>query len=164
MEAIAKIVEVERNQTRNGNTRFTVRDDQGHEYVTFRPPIGEQAERLRERTARIEFHEEEKNGFRNVYLDRVEAIDAERVEAGAAGERASAASADAVAWEAAAEAAPLIVGHGVPVSGEELYQALKPFKDRVAEDIRAAGRVDARADEEPENVLPLRKGTKRAGK
>ena len=160
MEAIAKIIEVERNQTRSGNTRFTVRDDQGHEYVTFRPPIGEQAERLRDRTARIEFHEEEKNGFRNVYLDRVEAVDAERVESGGGGE----ASADAVAWEAAAEVAPMIIGHDTPVSGEELYQALKPFKDRVAEDIRAAGRVDERVDEEPANVLPLRKGTKRATK
>jgi hypothetical protein len=155
MEAVVKIVEVERSETRNGNTRFTVRDADGHEYVTFRPPIGEQAERCRSKTARIEFHEEQRNNFKNVYLDRVEPAEDQ---ADAPGDNA-----DAAAWETAAEAAPLIVGDA-QVSGEELFEALKPFKDRVADDIRHHGRVDEREDEEPADVLPLRKGTKRATK
>ena len=160
MEAIVRIQDVVRNETRNGNTRFVVRDDKGHEYVTFRPPIGSEAERCRGKSARIEFHEEQRGQYKNVYLDAVEAIDAVEVTpADTTGDNA-----DAVAWETAAEAAPLIVGGDAPVSGEELFEALKPFKDRVADDIRHGGRVDEREDEEPANVLPLRKGTKRASK
>jgi hypothetical protein len=158
MEAVVKIVEVERSETRNRNVRFTVRDADGHEYVTFRPPIGEQAERCKSKKAVIEFHEEQRNGFTNVYLDRVELAKDQGSDDEPAGENA-----DAAAWETAAEAAPLIVGDK-QVSGEELFEALKPFKDRVADDIRHNGRVDEREDEEPADVLPLRKGTKRASK
>lgn len=160
MEAIVKIVEVERTQTRNGNTRFTVRDADGKEYVTFRPPVGEQAERSKSQPARIVFHEEERNGFQNCYLDRIEPAPGEN----ATSEGGAHADADAAAGETAAEAAPLIIGEGTRVSGEELFDALKPFKDRVAEDIRRGGCVDEREDEEPGDVLPLRKGTKQESK
>lgn len=160
MEAIVKIVEVERVQTRNGNTRFTVRDADGKEYVTFRPRIGEQAERCKSQPARIVFHEEERNGFQNCYLDGVEPAPGEH----AKGEDGARVDADAAAWETAAEAAPLIVGKDGPVSGEHLFEALKPFKDRVARDIRYGGCVDEREDEEPADVLPLRKGTKQESK
>jgi hypothetical protein len=158
MEAVVKIIEVERSETRNRNVRFTVRDADGREYVTFRPPIGEQAERCKSKTARIEFHEEQRNGFTNVYLDRVEPAPGAESGDDGAGDNATAA-----AWETAAEAAPLIVGDK-QVSGEELFEALKPFKDRVADDIRHGGRLDEREDEAPGDVLPLRKGTKRASK
>ena len=62
---------VEQSQTSRGNTRYTVRDAEGREFTTFRPGIGEQAARFEGRRARIEFHEEERNGFRNVYLDAI---------------------------------------------------------------------------------------------
>jgi hypothetical protein len=159
MEAIVKIVEVDRMQTRNGNTRFTVRDADGKEYVTFRPPVGEQAERCKSSHARIEFHEEERNGFRNVYLDRVQPADEQ-----AKGDDGARENADAAAWETAAEAAALIVGD-TQVSGEELFEALKPFKDRVADDIRHGGDAEAEdKDKQPSDITPLRKPTKRSSR
>ena len=42
METETTITAVERSETRNGNTRFVVRDADGREYTTFRPSIGEQ--------------------------------------------------------------------------------------------------------------------------
>ena len=47
METETQIESVERSETRNGNTRWVVRDADGKEYTTFRPQIGEQAERTR---------------------------------------------------------------------------------------------------------------------
>jgi hypothetical protein len=135
-----------------------VRDAEGREYVTFRPAIGEQAERYKGMLAHVEFHEEQRGQYQTVYLDAVApATDVDEAE----GKKGDADSADAVAWETAAEAASLIVGDR-KVSGEELFDALKPFKDRVADDIRQRGRLDEREDKEPANVLPLRK--KRATK
>jgi hypothetical protein len=46
---------------------------------------------------------------------------------------------DREAWRTAVEAAPWLVGESDPhakTSSEELYETLKPFKDKVAEDIR----------------------------
>jgi hypothetical protein len=43
------------------------------------------------------------------------------------------------AWRTAVEATPWLVGSGEPereVPPEELFERLKPFKDRVADDIR----------------------------
>src|SRR5919198_3176021 len=71
MDVDATIASVETNQTRSGNTRWTVKDDEGREYTTFRPAIGRAAEATEGRRARISFHEDERNGFRNVYLDGV---------------------------------------------------------------------------------------------
>jgi hypothetical protein len=42
MEADVRIDDVEAVQTRGGNTRYVVRDDQGREYTTFRPTIGKE--------------------------------------------------------------------------------------------------------------------------
>jgi hypothetical protein len=131
----AHIETVERTETRGGNTRFTVRDDQGREYTTFRPRIGEAAEALKGRRARIEFHEEERNGFHNVYLDGVSASPKPE---GAAGGT----DPDEVAWSTAVEAAPWVLGSREPereVAPEELYEKLEPFKRLVAEDIRKGG-------------------------
>jgi len=161
MQAIVRIKDVERNQTRHGNTRYTVRDDTGHEYVTFRPPVGEQAERFKSRPAKIEFHEEVRGDFKNVYLDAVEPADDEELPAYHPHDNA-----DAVAWQTAAEAAPLIVGSDPHYSGEELFEALKPFKDRVAQDIRGETEPEddgANGDDEPPaNVTPLHQPTKRS--
>jgi hypothetical protein len=132
MDADVTVRDVKRAETRSGNTRWTLVDDAGKEYTTFRPAIGEQAERANGRRARIRFHEEERKGFHNVYLDAVEPVSAERP--AAAGN-----DADEVAWGTAVEAAPWLLGTPEPdddIGPDELYEKLEPFKRRVAEDIR----------------------------
>ena len=130
---------VEATKTRNGNTRFVLRDADGDEYTTFKEPIARQAVAAEGKRARIEFHTQERNGFTNVYLDGVEVLD----DAGTAtgDERA-----DEVAWNTAVEAAPWLLGSSEPserVDAEQLYETLKPFKDLVADDIEDAGRPDS---------------------
>ena len=136
MEIETKIESVEQSQTRNGNTRFTVRDAEGREFTTFRPAVGEQAARFEGRRARIEFHEEERNGFHNVYLDAISEGSAPQPET------SSATDPDEVAWSTAVEAAPWVLGSSEPereVAPEELFEKLEPFKRLVAEDIRHGG-------------------------
>ncbi len=137
MEIEARVASVEQTQTRNGNTRYVVRDDEGREFTTFRPAIGDQAAKFEGRRARIEFHEEERNGFHNVYLDSI----AEAPEA----EGASGTDPDEVAWSTAVEAAPWVLGTREPereVEPEALYEKLEPFKRLVADDIRQGGQRD----------------------
>jgi hypothetical protein len=137
MEIEARVASVEQTQTRNGNTRYVVRDDEGREFTTFRPAIGDQAAKFEGRRARIEFHEEERNGFHNVYLDSI----AEAPEP----EGASGTDHDEVAWSTAVEAAPWVLGTREPereVEPEELYEKLEPFKRLVADDIRQGGQRD----------------------
>jgi hypothetical protein len=132
MDAEVTVRDVKRSETRSGNTRWTLLDDAGREYTTFRPAIGEQAERAKGSRARIRFHEEERNGFHNVYLDAVEPGPAEPPSGGGG-------DADEVAWNTAVEAAPWLLGSSEPdeeIPPEELYEKLEPFKRRVAEDIR----------------------------
>jgi hypothetical protein len=121
--------------TKGGNVRFVVRDEDGNEYTTFREQIGERAKRLEGRRARIEFHETQRGGFTNVYLDKVEPVDE--------GERDGAdTDPQEAAWRTAVEAAPWLVGEARAegeVSPGELYEKLKPFKDRVARDITEDG-------------------------
>jgi hypothetical protein len=130
MEKTVTVREVRHAQTRSGAVRFVVVDEHGDEYTTFRERIGEAAERFEGKRARIEFHEEERNGFRNVYLDRIEPAPAEE------DEPAREEGAEEAAWQTAVEAAPYLVGQKRKLEPDELYDALKPFKDRVAEDIR----------------------------
>jgi hypothetical protein len=132
VEAEVDIREVERVKTRTGTTRFVVRDESGREYTTFRERIGEEAERCRGRRARIEFHEQERNGFQNVYLDKVTPTNEPEASGGGS-------DPDEAAWRTAVEAAPWLLGSREPkkeVPPEELYQRLEPFKELVAEDIR----------------------------
>jgi hypothetical protein len=139
MEIETRVESVEQSQTRNGNTRYTVRDAEGREFTTFRPAIGEQAARFEGRRARIEFHEEERNGFHNVYLDAI----AEAKEPSP--ESARGTDPDEVAWSTAIEAAPWVLGSSEPeseVAPEELYEKLEPFKRLVAEDIKHGGRAE----------------------
>ena len=131
MEAVVDVEAVQRTQTRNGNTRFVLRDREGKEYTTFRPQIGEEAERYSGARARIEYHEEQRGGFRNVYLDAVGPADDD-------GESAGHSDPEQAAWRTAVDAAPWLVGSRDPkreVPPDELFEKLKPFKDRVAEDI-----------------------------
>jgi hypothetical protein len=133
MDADVRIASVAEKETRSGNTRFVVTDDGGREYTTFRPQIGVAAKAAEGRRARISFHEEQRNGFTNVYLDKVEPR-----EPADAGEEPGA-EPEEVGWQAATEAAPWLVGSDKPkeaVDPEELFERLKPFKDLVAEDIR----------------------------
>jgi hypothetical protein len=132
MDAEVHVRDVKRVETRSGNTRWVLTDDAGNEYTTFRPRIGEEAERHAGRRARITYHEEERDGFRNVYLDGVQPLP------DAAGEE-DGAEADEVAWATAVEAAPWLIGTTEPseaIPPDELYDRLEPFKRRVAEDIR----------------------------
>ena len=138
MLADVKIVTVEETQTRSGHTRFTVKDESGGEYTTFREQIGAAAKAAQGRRARIEYHEAQRNGFTNVYLDRVEPIVGSGEEDVVEGEGAEP---EEVGWQAATEAAPWLVGSDKPkeaVDPEELFERLKPFKDLVAQDIRDA--------------------------
>jgi hypothetical protein len=118
-----------------------LRDDEGNEYTTFRPQIGHEAMRFKGKRAVITFHEEERRGFRNVYLDAVTAASP-----GPTGDPADAPQhPDESAWETALEAAPWIVGTpepAEPVPAEELYERLHPFKELVAEDIRRSQTQD----------------------
>jgi hypothetical protein len=147
MEKVAVVESVEQVETRSGNTRFVVRDADGDEYSTFRPRIGQAAAAFEGRRARIEFHEEERNGFRNVYLDGIEAADD-----APAGGAPHDDSADEAAWQAAVEAAPWLLGTDRPkqeVPPDELFEKLRPFKERVAEDIEQGD--EAAKDEEDED-------------
>jgi hypothetical protein len=145
MDADVVISSVKTGQTRNGNTRWTVTDENGTEYTTFRPAIGRAAEEAEGSRARISFHEEERNGFHNVYLDKVEPA---RAEAPAAASSDS--DPDEAAWRTAVDAAPYLLdqdGVGGEISAEEAFEKLKPFKDLVSEDIRSGpGNPPDRAD------------------
>jgi hypothetical protein len=133
MDAVITIAEVEAVKTRSGTIRYVVRDGDGNEYTTFRESIGERAQQLEGRRARIEYHEQQRAQYTNVYLDKVEPAPAE------AGGGQSDSDPEEAAWRTAVDAAPWLVGESDPdeaVPPDELYDKLKPFKERVAEDIR----------------------------
>jgi hypothetical protein len=134
MELDTVIRSVEEIQTRSGKVRYVVRDDEGREYTTFRPGIGREAGKFEGRRAHVTFHEEERNGFHNVYLDAISAAP----ESESPAETAST-DPDEVAWNTAVEAAPWMLGTSEPeeeIAPEELYDKLEPFKRLVAQDIR----------------------------
>jgi hypothetical protein len=129
-----QVAEVKAFETRSGNTRYVLVDGDGNEYTTFREAIARKAVEAEGRRSRIRFHEEERNGFRNVYLDAVEPLAEQGSEGGDQVER----EVEEAAWDAAIEAAPWLVG-GEPkrkVPADQLFETLKPFKDRVADDIK----------------------------
>jgi hypothetical protein len=132
MESVVDIAEVMTFETRTGTTRYVLRDSDGNEYTTFRESIGNEAQRLEGRRARIEYHESQRGQYTNVYLDKVELAPDQ---AGGGDDT----DPDEAAWRTAVEAAPWLVGESEPheeVAPEELYDKLKPFKERVAEDIK----------------------------
>jgi hypothetical protein len=125
--------EVQAFKTQSGNTRFVLRDEEGAEYTTFKEAIAKQAVAAEGRRARIEFHEQQRNGFTNVYLDRVEVLDEP--------EESDGQDVEEVAWKTAVDAAPWLLGDA-PEGGidpDEAFDKLQPFKERVAEDIRSDG-------------------------
>jgi hypothetical protein len=137
MEAVITIRDVRTFETRGGNVRYVVRDGDGKEYTTFREAIGQQAEQHEGRRVRIEYHEEQRGQYNNVYLDKVEPAPDEDEAGGTDPEEA--------AWRTAVDAAPWLVGESEPheeVPPDELYDKLKPFKERVAEDIKEGDEED----------------------
>ena len=128
--------EVQAKQTQSGNTRYVLVDEQGREFTTFKEQIAKDALAAEGKRATIRWHEQERNGFTNVYLDRVEALAAEEDEtAYAEGDPV-----DEVAWNATIEAAPWLLGTSAPktpVPPEEVFEKLQPFKELVADDIRS---------------------------
>src|SRR3954454_2704282 len=124
MDADVTVAQVERVETRTGKTRWVLRADDGREFTTFRPRIGEEAERHQGKRPHVSFHEEERNGFQNVYLDAITA--AEDQPAAAPGGDSDP---DEVAWNTAVEAAPWLVGNAEPeeaLDPDELYEKLEP--------------------------------------
>lgn len=132
MEKETLVQSVETKETRSGNTRYAVRDAEGNEYSTFRPAIGDEAKKYEGRRARIRFHEEERNGFTNVYLDGIEPAATAKAGDGET-------DAEEAAWRTATDAAPWLLGTSEPdkaIPPEEVFEKLKPFEELVAEDIR----------------------------
>jgi hypothetical protein len=116
MERVARIDSVRTSETRNGNTRFVARDEDGNEYSTFKERIGKCAQGLEGKLARISYHEATRDGHQNVYLDGVEAVgEVEYL----VGERTQAAKPN------------------------DLFERVTPFKDLVADDIRSDGGDDS---------------------
>jgi hypothetical protein len=133
VESVVKVDEVMTFETRTGTTRYVLRDSEGNEYTTFRESIGEAAKGLDGQRARIEYHESQRGQYTNVYLDKIEPAPPEQ------GKGGSDTDPDEAAWRTAVEAAPWLVGESEPheeVPPEQLYEKLKPFKERVAEDIK----------------------------
>jgi hypothetical protein len=145
MERIVWIDSVRTFETRSGSVRYVVRDSDGGEYTTFREAIGAKAVECEGERVRIEYHEGQRGQYTNVYLDKVEAIPAALAEGGG-----SDTDPEEAAWRTAVEAAPWLVGESDPhakTSPDELYETLKPFKDRVAEDIKeGVGESGERSD------------------
>jgi hypothetical protein len=129
-EREVRVEEVKALKTQSGNTRFVLRADDGSEYTTFKEAIARDAVAAEGRRARIVFHEQQRNGFTNVYLDRVEVLEDD---GGAAPE------VEEVAWKTAVDAAPWLLGDAPEggIDAEEAFEKLQPFKERVAEDIRS---------------------------
>jgi hypothetical protein len=128
-EAVVDVAEVKAFQTRSGNVRYVLRDADGNEYTTFREEIARDALAAEGKRARIEFHEQQRGEFTNVYLDKVEPL---------ADEGTPVTPADEVGWKSAIEAAPfLLPGDAVEreIPADELFAKLQPFKELVAEDI-----------------------------
>ena len=129
MKATVTLADVSAVRSRQGNVRYVSRDTDGNEYTTFRSDIGQRAQQLQGSRVRIEYHEERRGQYTNVYLDEIER--AERAETSAPDTDAQEA-----AWQTAVAAAPWLVGEsGSTVSPEKLYDTLKPFEERVADDI-----------------------------
>jgi hypothetical protein len=129
-EAEIRVADFRALRTRSGHTRFVVRDENGNEYSTFKEQIAAKLPGLEGSRARISFHEQQRDGFTNVYLDDIEPLEAP--------EPAQGAHADEVAWKTAIDAAPYLLS-AEAVDEEtppgELFDKLQPFKELVAEDI-----------------------------
>ena len=131
-----RVREVKALKTRAGNTRFVLVDEDGNEYTTFKERIAAKLPGLEGRRARIDFHEQQRDGFTNVYLDDVAALEDAHA-TGDTGERV-----DEVAWKTAVDAASYLLDESAvkeEVPAEDLFAKLQPFKQLVADDIERSG-------------------------
>jgi hypothetical protein len=139
VDAVVTLDEVRTVETRRGAVRYVARDADGNEYTTFREDIGERALQLQGQRVRLEYHEERRGRYTNVYLDKIEPAPAPAAGAGQAAASQTAASeadSDEAAWQTAVAAAPWLVGEPrSAVAPDKLYEQLKPFEERVAADI-----------------------------
>jgi hypothetical protein len=134
-EIEVRVSDVKAFKTKAGNTRFVLVADDGSEYTTFKEQIAAKLPGLEGKRARIKYHEQERDGFTNVYLDAVEPLEAARDEGGTASD------ADEVAWKTTIDAAPYLLSADAverEVSPDELFEKLQPFKELVAEDIESS--------------------------
>jgi hypothetical protein len=125
------VSDVKALQTRGGNTRFVLVDDQRREFSTFKEDVARGLPELKGHRARIRYHEVQRGEYTNVYLDAAEPL--EEPERGGAGS-----DPDEVAWRTAVDAAPYLLSESEverEIPPEELFERLKPFKELVAEDI-----------------------------
>jgi hypothetical protein len=137
-EAEVRVQEVKALRTQSGNTRFVLVDDAGREYSTFKEEIAARLPGLEGRRARIEYHEQRRGNFTNVYLDAVEPLEQPA-------EAARPEGADEVGWKTAIDAAPYLLSERAveeEVPPEKLFEKLQPFKELVAEDIEVEGAPD----------------------
>jgi hypothetical protein len=133
------VSDVKALQTRGGNTRFVLVDDAGREFSTFKEEIAATLPGLEGKRARVEYHEQQRGRFTNVYLDAVEPLEEAAEAATASGD------ADEVAWKTAIEAAPYLLSQKAveeEVPPEELFEKLQPFKELVSEDIESDPKSD----------------------
>jgi hypothetical protein len=133
-EEEVRIAEIKAFKTKNGNTRYVLVDERGKEYSTFKEQIAAKLPGLEGKTVRITYHEQQRQGFTNVYLDDVEQL----APAPPAGER----EADEVAWKTTLEAAPSLLDSEPAdreISPRDLFAKLQPFEKLVAEDIEQNG-------------------------
>jgi hypothetical protein len=129
MDVVSRLEQVQCFETRSGNARFVARDAEGREYTTFHEKIGERARALKGRRVRISYHEVQRGQYTNVYLDELEELPEDRE---------SVSDVEEAAWRTAVEAAPWLVGQpDGTVDPDQLYEKLKPFEQRVADDIAA---------------------------
>lgn len=138
MQTVVTLAEVRAVDTRRGSVRYVSKDTDGNEYTTFREEIGERARQLSGMRVRLEYHEERRGQYNNVYLDKIEP-------AGPAGGSHADTDPQEAAWQTAVAAAPWLVGQpGSTVPPSKLYEKLKPFEERVAADIEEGqeGRTD----------------------
>jgi hypothetical protein len=140
MDVISVLQDVRSFDTSSGNVRYVARDADGKEYTTFREEIGERAKQLQGQRVRISYHETQRGRYTNVYLDKLEALPSPGAAAGASvGPAGGETDVEEAAWRTAVEAAPWLVGKpGQQVPPEELYEKLKPFEERVADDIETS--------------------------
>jgi hypothetical protein len=119
-------------ETKNGNTGYRLRSSDGDEYTTFREAIGEAALRMKGRRSRVVYHEQQRGQYTNVYLDEIQPLEDD-------GDNGENTDPEEAGWRTAVDAAPWLVGdsdQGDEVPPDQMFEKLKPFKDRVAEDIR----------------------------
>ena len=134
MEAVSTVQSVQEVETRGGNTRYVVRDTDGNEYTTFRETIGTRASELEGRRVRVEYHTQKRGQYTNVYLDSIEPMPGD-----GAADAGTDTDPEEAAWRTAVDAAPWLLGEADPhekTPPDKLYKTLRPFKEKVAEDIK----------------------------